>query len=63
MSAGELGALLLEARLIKERQPVHKRQLRVAHKLFSLSLAAGLNQIPLPWKLHCAGNSVFYCRF
>jgi DNA polymerase-3 subunit epsilon len=52
MSAGELGALLLEARLIKERQPVHKRQLRVAHKLFSLSLAAGLNQIPLPWKLH-----------
>jgi DNA polymerase-3 subunit epsilon len=45
-TAGELGALLLEARLIKERQPVHNRKLR-AHKLFSLNLAAGLNQFPL----------------
>jgi DNA polymerase-3 subunit epsilon len=45
-TAGELGALLLEARLIKERQPVYNRRLR-AHKLFSLSLAAGLNQFPL----------------
>jgi DNA polymerase-3 subunit epsilon len=27
-TAGELGALLLEARLIKERQPLHNRQLR-----------------------------------
>ncbi len=45
-TAGELGALLLEARLIKERQPAHNRKLR-AHKLFSLNLAAGLNQFPL----------------
>jgi DNA polymerase-3 subunit epsilon len=45
-TAGELGALLLEARLIKERQPVHNRKLR-AHKLLSLSLAAGLNRIPM----------------
>lgn len=27
-TAGELGALLLEARLVKERQPLHNRQLR-----------------------------------
>ncbi|MBV5332582.1 DNA polymerase III subunit epsilon, partial [bacterium] len=27
-TAGELGALLLEARLVKERQPVYNRQLR-----------------------------------
>ena len=45
-TSGELGALLLEAKLIKERQPVHNRRLR-AHKLFSLSLAAGLNQFPM----------------
>jgi DNA polymerase-3 subunit epsilon len=45
-TAGELGALLLEARLIKELQPVHNRRLR-AHKLFALSLAAGLNQFPM----------------
>ncbi|SFO26955.1 exonuclease domain-containing protein [Nitrosospira briensis] len=46
-TAGELGALLLESRLIKERQPVHNRRLRTAKNLFSLSLARGLNQIPL----------------
>jgi DNA polymerase-3 subunit epsilon len=46
-TAGELGALLLEARLIKERQPAHNRRLRAARTLFSLSLAAGLNQFPL----------------
>lgn len=45
-TAGELGALLLEVRLIKERQPIHNRRLRI-HQLFSLSLAAGLNQFPL----------------
>jgi DNA polymerase-3 subunit epsilon len=46
-TAGELGALLLESRLIKERQPIHNRRLRAARKVFSLSLADGLNQIPL----------------
>ena len=46
-TAGELGALLLEARLIKERQPLHNRRLRAAHKLFPLNLAAGLNQFPM----------------
>ncbi|MDQ3186267.1 MAG: exonuclease domain-containing protein [Pseudomonadota bacterium] len=46
-TAGELGALLLESRLIKERRPVHNRRLRSSKELFSLSLAGGLNQIPL----------------
>ncbi len=46
-TAGELDALLLEARLIEEQQPVHNRRLRAAHKLFPLNLAAGLNQIPM----------------
>ena len=43
-TAGELGALLLESRLIKERQPVYNKQLRTSSNLFSLSLASGLNQ-------------------
>ena len=46
-TAGELGALLLESRLIKERQPIHNRRLRSSRDLFSLSLAGGLNQVPL----------------
>ncbi|PTR14178.1 DNA polymerase-3 subunit epsilon [Nitrosospira sp. Nsp2] len=46
-TAGELGALLLESRLIKERQPVHNRLLRASSSLFSLSLAGGLNHISL----------------
>ena len=46
-TAGELGALLLESKLIKERQPAYNRRLRASGKLFSLSLAGGLNQVPL----------------
>jgi DNA polymerase-3 subunit epsilon len=46
-TAGELGALLLESKLIKERQPIHNRRLRSSRNLFSLSLAGGLNQVPL----------------
>ena len=46
-TAGELGALLLESRLIKERQPIHNRRLRSTKSLYSLNLAAGLDQIPL----------------
>lgn len=46
-TAGELGALLLESKLIKERQPIHNRRLRSTRNLYSLNLAAGLNQIPL----------------
>ena len=46
-TTGELGALLLESRLIKERQPIHNKRLRVSRKLFSLNLVSGLNQVPL----------------
>ena len=46
-TAGELGALLLESKLIKELQPIHNRRLRSSRDLFSLSLAGGLNQVPL----------------
>jgi DNA polymerase-3 subunit epsilon len=37
-TAGELGALLLEARLVKERQPLHNRQLRREKALCSWQL-------------------------
>jgi DNA polymerase-3 subunit epsilon len=40
MTAGELGALLREARYVKTLQPLHNRQLRRQQKLMSLSLAA-----------------------
>ncbi|SEO34790.1 DNA polymerase-3 subunit epsilon [Nitrosospira multiformis] len=46
-TAGELGALLVESSLIKERQPIHNRRLRLTRTLFSLSLAGGPDQVPL----------------
>jgi DNA polymerase III subunit epsilon len=46
-TAGEFGALLLESRLIKQHQPIHNRRLRSSRQLFSLTLAGGLNYIPL----------------
>ena len=46
-TAGELGALLLEARLIKERQPVHNRQLRRENSLCAWRLDAKPASRPL----------------
>lgn len=40
-TAGELGALLLEARLIKARQPIHNRQLRKNDELCAFRLKEG----------------------
>jgi DNA polymerase-3 subunit epsilon len=40
ITAGELGALLREARYVKTLQPLHNRQLRRQQKLISLTLAA-----------------------
>ena len=37
-TAGELGALLLESRLVKEMQPVHNRQLRLERSLVAWKL-------------------------
>ncbi len=46
-TAGELGALLLEARLVKAQQPVHNRQLRRTSSLCSWRLESNPNSRPL----------------
>ncbi|MDD2919059.1 exonuclease domain-containing protein [Rhodoferax sp.] len=46
-TAGELGALLLEARLVKARQPVHNRQLRREGDLCAWRLDPNPNSRPL----------------
>ena len=46
-TAGELGALLLEARLVKEQQPVYNRQLRRERSLCAWRLEAKPNSRPL----------------
>ena len=46
-TAGELGALLLESRLVKERQPVYNRQLRREKALCSWQLNADALANPL----------------
>ncbi|MDT8703145.1 excinuclease Cho [Kluyvera ascorbata] len=40
-TAGEIGALLLEAKMIKEQQPLFNKRLRRTHQLCSLHLDAG----------------------
>jgi DNA polymerase III subunit epsilon len=46
-TAGELGALLLEARLVKEMQPIFNRQLRRERSLCAWQLADDANAKPL----------------
>ena len=46
-TAGELGALLLEARLLKQHQPLHNRQLRRESNLCAWRLDANPNARPL----------------
>ena len=46
-TAGELGALLLEARLVKEKQPVYNRQLRRSNTLCAWRLDANPLSRPL----------------
>jgi DNA polymerase-3 subunit epsilon len=46
-TAGELGALLLESRLIKERLPIHNRQLRRERQLCAWQVSQDPNAIPL----------------
>ena len=46
-TAGELGALLLEARLVKQHQPLHNRQLRRHSSLCAWRLDANPNARPL----------------
>lgn len=47
-TAGELGALLLEARLVKQLRPIHNRRLKSSHDLFSLRLLPGKNGTSRP---------------
>ena len=46
-TAGELGALLLQARLVKELKPVYNRQLRRERQLVAWRLADAAGQHPL----------------
>jgi DNA polymerase-3 subunit epsilon len=46
-TAGEFGALLLESRLVKERQPIYNRQLRRERELCSWLLSEDAQQTPL----------------
>jgi DNA polymerase-3 subunit epsilon len=46
-TAGEFGALLLESRLVKERQPIYNRQLRRERQLCAWQLADSADSSPL----------------
>ena len=45
-TAGELGALLLEAKLIKKLQPAYNRLLRNVTKLYSIRMSFQMNDLP-----------------
>lgn len=45
-TAGEIGALLLESRLIKEMQPLHNKKLRRTREMCSLRLGAHVKSAP-----------------
>lgn len=45
-TAGELGALLLESKLVKERQPIHNRQLRRERQLCTWQIADNPEEMP-----------------
>jgi len=45
-TAGELGALLLESRLIKEKQPIYNRQLRSERQLCSWQISVDAESTP-----------------
>ena len=47
ITAGEFGALLLESKLVKERQPIHNRQLRRERQLCAWRLAKNSDVMPL----------------
>ena len=46
-TAGDFSTLLLESRLVKERQPIHNRQLRNERQLFSWKLNANVDANPV----------------
>lgn len=46
-TAGEFGALLLESKLVKERQPIFNKRLRREKQLCSWKIASSINESPL----------------
>lgn len=55
-TAGELGALLLEAELVKARQPLHNRVLRASEETFALRLALGRRRPPVIERVRIAAT-------
>ena len=45
-TAGDIGALLLESRLIKDMQPLHNKKLRRTREMCTLRLGADLRSVP-----------------
>ena len=55
-TAGELGAALLEARLVREQRPLHNRQQRSADEAFALRLTAGRKRGAVVQRVRIAGT-------
>ena len=55
-TAGELGALLLEAELVKARQPLHNRQLRANEEVFALRLLSTRTRAAVLQRVRIGGS-------
>ena len=62
-TAGEIGALLLEARMIKQQQPLLNQKLRRNKQLCSLSLAAGVPAVVYSRDVNFATATELYGLF
>ncbi|MDY0011488.1 MAG: exonuclease domain-containing protein [Rhodocyclaceae bacterium] len=55
-TAGELGALLTEAALVKSRQPIHNRLLRANEEVFALRLVPNRRRAPILERVPITGT-------
>jgi len=62
-TAGALGALLLEAQLIKAQRPLYNKRLKRNRELCSLRLADGVPQVVYAREIDFAGESELYGLF
>ncbi|TKI05326.1 excinuclease Cho [Martelella alba] len=62
-TAGEIGALLLEARMIKQLQPLHNKRLRRSRQLCSIQLSGGLPNILFSTEIDFARSPDLYGLF
>ena len=62
-TAGEIGALLLEAQMIKQQQPLWNQKLRRNRQLCSLSLRTGLPEVVYSKDVNFASASQLYGLF